>query len=1102
MFGPMPHRPRSPAWMALLCLSPAHAWATTVGPVTEVGAPVGAGQRFPALSWQSSATPADNFYIVVWEDNRNEATSGIDLYGARLNRDLVPIDAADATGFNLLEPSVRDDGQTQPSIVFLEGAVPESHLLTWTDPRNALSDIYSATILSSSMTLSPSGGSNVSETINDTESGSSAAFVNGVATVSYQVNIAGGTSAVRARKLNSLFQPTPSLTSFLVESAGFSPSTVGIASQFVTVYQNALARGRTARFPDVTTDNTVTNTNASPTNSGQLNLQVTQLGSDVIAVWQDNRNGSDRDIYAVVLDPATLLPRATEFPLAAEPNDQLTPKVSGNSAGALAVWQDRRNTSSVAQIFGARLGSNGTLLDEDGFVLFTFASNAFEPAVVKGPADDYLVAAVRTGTPNRLFYRVVRDEDPAGTMSGSGRLQVSANGTETATVGFATAAGASGLKVVDGTLYTVTLTPANGAVFSDVDAAPSLAGHQATANDGLVSVNLVSTTVGTVMVEVDSVEGTSNGSVQVEFLNVLPVASNAVLSPLEPRSVEDLVLNYDFFDINGDPDQGTEVRWLRGQELVPTVADRTTVPASETTRGEQWRAQIFASDGRGVVNPAFIESNTVEIGNTPPSAEDPLLTRAVDPTLPVRTGDGLEVRYRFEDVDTNDMEGQSLVEWVDRGEVIFNDGRRTLGGDDVEKGQAWTVRITPSDGIEFGPTVQTATLSVVNTAPIASAGENGEVIERRIYTLDGTGSSDIDPNDQLIYTWSQPVGPAVELVDPTSATPSFQAPSVGSITNLQFDLVVSDGEESSPPDRVAIDVTAVPDADGDGLDDEEEANAGTNPNLADSDRDNLNDADEVELQLNPLDKDTDDDGVRDGDEGRACRTGCDPDPGRDSDADGLIDALQPDSDGDGVLDGTELGLSTGQASGEEDGFAFGGTDLGAGNFVADEDGSETTDPTDEDTDDDTLLDGQEDANRNGRVDDGESDPNDPKDPPTACTTSADCPPDLVCEMGVCDEASGNNNCAPLPDAVECCIGGCGEGGTLTQPICLSGTTREQCPFDANQCAAGACSAPIPSAGSSSGCVCADGDSTPLGLRAFWLLLGFGLVFFSRRSQES
>ncbi len=42
--------------------------------------------------------------------------------------------------------------------------------------------------------------------------------------------------------------------------------------------------------------------------------------------------------------------------------------------------------------------------------------------------------------------------------------------------------------------------------------------------------------------------------------------------------------------------------------------------------------------------------------------------------------------------------------------------------------------------------------------------------------------------------------------------------------------------------------------------------------------------------------------------------GAEPNPSDDSDGDGLINPLDPDSDNDGILDGTELGVTTANAA--------------------------------------------------------------------------------------------------------------------------------------------------------------------------------------------
>ncbi len=139
----------------------------------------------------------------------------------------------------------------------------------------------------------------------------------------------------------------------------------------------------------------------------------------------------------------------------------------------------------------------------------------------------------------------------------------------------------------------------------------------------------------------------------------------------------------------------------------------------------------------------------------------------------------------------------------------------------------------------------------------------------------------------------------------------------------------------------------------------------------DSDSDGVGDFSErCVLGTDPNDADSDDDGVLDGDE-----IDNDGNINIDSDGDGLINALDADSDNDGLLDGTEVGLTEADISAD--------TDVSAGKFIADADPPQPgdppnrprfTDPTNPNTDDGTASDGAEDVNRNGRVDDGETNP--------------------------------------------------------------------------------------------------------------------------------
>ena len=126
---------------------------------------------------------------------------------------------------------------------------------------------------------------------------------------------------------------------------------------------------------------------------------------------------------------------------------------------------------------------------------------------------------------------------------------------------------------------------------------------------------------------------------------------------------------------------------------------------------------------------------------------------------------------------------------------------------------------------------------------------------------------------------------------------------------------------------------------------------------ADSDGDGITDELENTTCTNPNDADTDDDGIPDGVE--------------DANHNGVVDTGETDpcnidTDGDGIQDGTEKRYT----------LADIGNDTDQGIFQPDLDPLTTTDPLKSDTDSDGVSDGIEDTNRDGKLDEGESNPND------------------------------------------------------------------------------------------------------------------------------
>ncbi len=241
--------------------------------------------------------------------------------------------------------------------------------------------------------------------------------------------------------------------------------------------------------------------------------------------------------------------------------------------------------------------------------------------------------------------------------------------------------------------------------------------------------------------------------------------------------------------------------------------------ASDDFMGVTFRG-VSDADGRtydyvfgisGAATTVLVNSRS-EVVNTPPTAE----------AGPAQTvGSGATVNLDGSGSDANDP-GQTLsYAWSQNsGPAVTLQNETTatpsFTAPTLVAGAAdatIVLQLVVNDGVEnSAPDTVTITVTAPpNTPPTANAGTPQTVASAASVSLDGSGSSANDTGQVLSYVWTQIGTPAVTLVDETTATPDFTAPTLvpgTPDTTLTFRLVVNDGVEDSSPATVSVTVTA------------------------------------------------------------------------------------------------------------------------------------------------------------------------------------------------------------------------------------------------------------------------------------------------------
>jgi hypothetical protein len=278
-------------------------------------------QEVPNIACQSTGC------LVVWQDRRNLATTGYDIYGQLMNLNFTP------NGAEFLVSNAAS-GQNAP-VAASSGA---GYFTAWQDLR----DLFAFTAFGSTVSSTGAVGANASLVSgNNGETGP-------------HLGLAGGVFGL-----------------FWSDSR-----TYGNDIRYVRFNTNGSKLDATSRI-------------ASSAPLAQFTPAASSdLGGNMYVVWSDTRGGLNKDIYGARVTSAGSTLDAAGVAITTATGDQIAPDVASNGTVALVVWQDRRNPTS--DIYGALINSSGAVTVAD-IVISNAVSDQTRPAVTWDPTSSQFI---------------------------------------------------------------------------------------------------------------------------------------------------------------------------------------------------------------------------------------------------------------------------------------------------------------------------------------------------------------------------------------------------------------------------------------------------------------------------------------------------------------------------------------------------------------------------------------------------------------------------------------------------------------------------------------------------------------------------------------
>ena len=341
----------------------------------------GAGRQFdPEAAWDGT------HYMVAFTNNSN----GVNLFGERVSTAGVVLDTRNE-GVTPNVGGISISSATGNQELSNLACKPGACLVSWQESRNSAAtgfDIYAQRLDTTGAALANVGAEIIVSSANRSQ------FVPAVATngtdffTVWQDSRDSDTNTVFGARITAAGAVTDPAGLMLVtgnnrESApavGRAGTTFGVFWTDSRVYGSDI---ELVRFSGASKLDTTARTVSNAT-FAQASPAVTMSNGNFFAVWNDSRNGIDRDIFGARLNAAGTVLDPGGKPITTATGDQLVPEIATNGTVSLVVWEDRRNGNF--DIFGALVDNTTGNVTVADIVICNVAGDQGRPAAAFDPS--------------------------------------------------------------------------------------------------------------------------------------------------------------------------------------------------------------------------------------------------------------------------------------------------------------------------------------------------------------------------------------------------------------------------------------------------------------------------------------------------------------------------------------------------------------------------------------------------------------------------------------------------------------------------------------------------------------------------------------------